>query len=114
MGGVQAKAAGAIRGSGNARNAKVGVKPSKSARSGTAMANVAFWGAQKRTGWYAKKNSPQGKQQHPDWVDSNWDPAVAGQGPYAINTALARHMDDIQDAYMAALDRLASAAFPDN
>jgi hypothetical protein len=114
MGGVFAKAAPAIRGTGNARNAKVGVKPSKSARAGTAMANVAFWGAKKRTGWYGKKRSPNGKEQHPEWVGSSWDAAVAGQGPYAINTALARHMDDIQDAYLAALDRLASAAFPDN
>tara|TARA_R110000822_G_scaffold74154_4_gene178267 strand:+ start:164 stop:682 length:519 start_codon:yes stop_codon:yes gene_type:complete len=113
MGGVFAKAAPAIRGTGNARNAKVGVKPSKSARAGTAMANVAFWGALKRTG-DNRAGRRNGKRQHPIWVGDSWDAAVAGQGPYAINTSLARHMDDIQDAYMAALDRLASAAFPDN
>jgi hypothetical protein len=116
MGGVHAKAAGAIRGTGNMRNAKVGVKPSRSKRAGTAMANVAFWGALKRTGHpnFVSGGEKSGKRQHPIWVGDTWDAAVAGQGPYAINTALARHMDDIQDAYMAALDRLASAAFPDN
>lgn len=113
MGGVQGKAAGAIRGSGNARNAKVSIKPSRSARSDTAMANVAFWGAIKRTG-DNRAGRRNGKRQHPIWVGDNWDAAVAGQGPYAINTALARNIDDITDAYLAAIDRLSAAAFPDN
>lgn len=111
MGGVQAKAASAIRGSASARYARIQVKPSGSKRSNTAMANVAFWGAKKRTGWYATKKP--GKPQHPEWVGANWEVADATQGPYAINAALARHMDDIIAAHMSALDRIAKDAFPD-
>lgn len=110
MGGVQAKAAGAIRGSATVRFARLQVKPSGSKRAGTAMANVAFYGAKKRTGWYATKR--EGKPQHPEWVGADWQVASAGEGPYAINAALARHMDDIIAAHMAALDRLAAEAFP--
>ena len=110
MGGIQARAASAIKGSANARSARIQIKPSKGKRNPTAMANVAFWGAKKRTGWYRTK--PQGKPQHPEWVGSNWEVADLNSGPYAINAALARHLDDIVAAHRAALDRLAEAAFP--
>ncbi len=111
MGGIQAKAASAIRGSANARQARIQIKPSKGKRNPTAMANVAFWGAERRTGWYATKK--QGKPQHPEWVGSSWEVADPNGGPYAINAALARHLDDIVAAHAAALDRVAAAAFPD-
>ena len=111
MGGIQARAASAIKGSANARSARIQIKPSKGKRNPTAMANVAFWGAKKRTGWYRTK--PQGKPQHPEWVGSNWEVADLNSGPYAINAALARHLDDIVAAHRAALDRLAAKAFTD-
>lgn len=111
MGGVQAKAANAIKGSATARFSRIQIKPSSSKRAGTAMANVAFWGAKRRTGWYATKKA--GKPQNPEWVGANWEVADLNSGPYAINAALARHMDDILAAHIAGLDRLAAAAFPD-
>lgn len=111
MGGIQARAASAIKGSANARSARIQIKPSKGKRNPTAMANVAFWGAEKRTGWYRTK--PEGKPQHPEWVGSAWEVADMNSGPYAINAALARHLDDIVAAHSAALNRLAEAAFSD-
>jgi hypothetical protein len=112
MGGVQAKAAGSLRGSATATQARLQVKPSKSKRNATAMANVAFWGAKKRTGWYAQKryaDSP--RVQHPEWIGNTWDVMDPSAGPYAINKALSAHQGDIYDAFDAALDRLISRAF---
>lgn len=114
MGGVQRKAAGAIRARSNQQSARLALRPSASKRSGTAMANVAFFGAEKRTGWYARPryaNSP--KPQHPPWVGSDWEVADPNGGPYAINAALARHWTDLQAAYGAMIDRLVNRAFPD-
>lgn len=111
MGGVQRRAASAIKGSANARSARIQIKPSKGKRNPTAMANIAFWGAERQTGWYATKKT--GKRQHPDWVGSGWEVAQANEGPYAINAALARHLDDIVAAHAAALNRLAAKAFPE-
>lgn len=112
MGGVQAKAAGALRGNGTATQARLQVKPSKSKRNATAMANVAFWGAKKRTGWYAKgKFADSPKPQHKEWVGNDWEVMDPTKGPYAINAALAAHQGDIYDAFDAALDRLVSRAF---
>ena len=113
MGGVQAKAASAIKGSANAREARVQIKPSASKRNPTAMANAAFWGAKKHTGWKNVRTSTKEFKQHPDWVGNRWEVADLNSGPYAINAALARHMDDIVAAHKAALDRLAAAAFTD-
>lgn len=113
MGGVQAKSAKAIRGRGNQRSARLAIRPSNSPRNPTAMANVAFWGAKKRTGWYAKQNSPNGGQQHPTWVGAAWAVADPNAGPYAINVALHNNMDDIFAAFEAELDRLIAKAFPE-
>jgi hypothetical protein len=114
MGGVQRKAAAAIRGRGNQRDARISIRPSKSKRAGTAMANVAFWGAEKRTGWYARpRYSDSLAPQHPPWIGNNWQVANPTEGPYAINAALARNWDDLQAAYTAMIDRLVTRAFPD-
>lgn len=109
MGGVQARSASALRSKANQRSARIGVTPGR----GAPMANVAFWGAKAHTGWYAKPRYRGGPPQHPPWVGNTWEAAVMGQGPYAINPALARHMDEILDAYAEAIDRLADAAFPE-
>jgi hypothetical protein len=110
MGGVQARAADAIRPRANQREVRLTVVPTK----GAPMANVAFWGAKKRTGWYSRfryKDVPT--PQHPEWVGNTWDVAVAGQGPYAINASLAQHMPEYLDDYMEMLDDLARRAFPE-
>jgi len=115
MGGIQAKAAGAIGGKGSQQRATLTVKASKSARNATAMANVAFWGAKKRTGWYARgRYSGSSKRQHPEWVGNTWDVMDPTQGPYAINKALAAHEGDLINALWAALERLMAEAFPEN
>lgn len=102
MGGPFAHFAKMIKGKGGAAGAKIGIDPT---------ANAVFWGAKKRTGWNAR--NPQSKQQFPDWVGASWDTAVKGQGPYAINPALADHLDDIAEMYGDAIDRIAKKAFPD-
>lgn len=120
MGGVQARAAGAIKSRGNQREAVIYVQPTTQ----NPMAFIAFWGAKRRTGWYAKAGpnamSRTGwasrqvlKPQHPPWVGNTWEPAVAGQGPYAINEALAEHLDDLLDQYLNMIDRLSGRAFPE-
>ena len=114
MGGVQAKAAGALRGNGTATQARLQVKASKSRRNATAMANVAFWGATKRTGWYAKgRYADSPKPQHKPWVGNTWDVMDPTEGPYAINKALHAYQGDIYEAFDAAIDRLIGRAFGD-
>lgn len=109
MGGVQAKAAGAIKGYATATQASVGIAGGKSAP----YASVAFWGALKRTGWYGHIHSPGGRRQHPVWVGNSWEPGVSGQGPYAINDAVADKLTDIDDSYLDMIEQLAASAFPD-
>lgn len=101
MGGPWRHFAGDIKAAGGVAGARITVE---------SEANAAFWGAKKRTGWNAGHG---GRPQHPAWIGNMWDAGVTGQGPYAINQALADHTDDIVDAYSAALDRIAATAFPD-
>jgi len=116
LGGVQARAANAIVGQSSVTQARIAVSPSAN----TPMANVAFWGAIKRTGWYAQRKYSRvarflgkgGGQQHPKWIGNSWDVAVHGQGPYAINDALADYMPKLLDEYEDMIGRLAEPAFP--
>lgn len=104
MGGVQAHFARSIRGAGGAAGARIAVGKE---------ANAAFWGAKKRTGWYASPRFSGGKGNQPDWVGATWQVAVAGQGPYAINAALAAHINELIDMYADGIDDITSRAFPD-
>jgi hypothetical protein len=114
MGGIQKKASRAIKGTATQREARVQINKSKAKSNPTAFANIAFWGAKKRTGWYAADKYQQSKgRQHPPWVGNTWEVLNPTQGPYALNAALARHEDDIMAALTAALDRLIAQAFPD-
>lgn len=101
MGGVWAHFAADIKGMGTAAAARLQVDRD---------ANAAFWGARKRTGWNAGHD---GRPQHPEWVGNTWGVAMVGQGPYALNEALAVHLTEIVDGYGDALDDLARKAFPD-
>lgn len=99
MGGPQGHFAGAIKGRGGATGAYIQIADEE--------ANMAFWGGKKRTGWYTRyrfKDSP--RAQHPAWVGNSWDVGVAGQGPYAINDTIAERLDDIQQMYGEAVDRI--------
>lgn len=111
MGGIQARAASAIGGRGDERAARVAVLPSSGGRD--KMANVAFWGALRHTGWYAAPRYQESTAQHPPWVGADWDVAVRGEGPYAINDALADNLDELLDEYGRMLDELVAFAFPD-
>lgn len=107
MGGVQAKAAGTIKGRGNQRQATIAVSGQKG------LGNVAFWGAKRHTGWYANPRYSDGKAQHPPWVGNTWEVAEHGQGPYAINEALADNLPDIEEQYLNMIVNLANKAFPE-
>lgn len=89
----QAKAAGAVKGRGTQREAKITIGNSPP------FAIGAFMGALQ----YA---------QFPEWVGNSWDVGGAG-GPYAINPAIRESKDDIVNAYGDGLEHVARAAFPD-
>lgn len=111
VGRPQARMSGAIKGSGTQTAASITV--SQSGRH--PFANPAFWGQTKRTGWYASiwaAGHHDGRAQALPWVGSDWDVGVAGQGPYAINDAIADELPKILDTYGEELDALFRAAFP--
>ena len=111
LGGVQAKAAGAITGSADQTSASVGVNAS----SRNPMANVAFWGAKKRTGWFADaRYSSSSSIQHPPWVGNSWEPAEFSGGPYAINRALFFDLPDLMADFDDMVDDISRRAFPDS
>ncbi len=109
LGPQQRREAGAIGWSGTMTGAVVRV--AQSAR--YPFANPAFWGRMRRTGWYASKwaTSHSGRAQGLPWVGSSWDVGVRGQGPYAINDAIADELPSIMKDYSAALDDLFRRAF---
>ena len=108
MGGVHRRAAPAIKGYANKMNARVGVSPGAKTR----MANVAFWGAKRHTGWYANARYSDGPAQHPAWVGNTWDVGVPGGGPYAINATVAAMTPTIIADFERMIDELARRAFP--
>lgn len=106
MGGEAAGATGTIRSYATQLSASVGVA------SGT-RGSSAYWGTKKHTGWYAAGRYRHSVRQHPVWVGAGWEPGVAGQGPYAINDALARIWPTAAIRYNKMLDTLMSRAYPD-
>ena len=109
MGGIQARSARAIRGKANMRQASIGITPGK----GAPMANAAFWGAKRHTGWYGNaRHRAATTPQFPEWIGNSWDAAVHGQGPYAINDALADHIDELEAIFNAGIANLTRRAFP--
>lgn len=107
LGGVYAKAAPGIKGYGTTTNARVGVLAGKR----TPMANAAFWGAKRRTGWNARNTDSA--PQFPAWVGNTWEAGVRGQGPYAINPTIAAETDRIVEQYGDMVEDLVAKAFPD-
>lgn len=108
-GGVQAHSAGAIRAYADQTSARVGIQES----SRYPAAAVAFWGAKKRTGWYAARRYSGGARQHDPWVGNSWDVATFTGGPYVINRALFFDLDSILDTYLDMLTEISRLAFPD-
>lgn len=86
-------------------------------------ANPAFWGSLRKFGWYGGwyrgERNPRraagfadGRPHAPTWVGNTWLAGRKGEGPHAINDALADHVDDIGDLYLDAHMRALKAAFP--
>jgi hypothetical protein len=106
MGGPFSHFANAIRGGGGAAGVKVRVaKPA---------ANATFWGSESRTGWYAnpRYDASTGRQ-HPRWVGNTWPVGDPVRGPYAINPAIASHLDQIVNEFAEGIGDLTRRAFPD-
>lgn len=124
MGSVFAKASGKIKSYATQTQASVGFIEQD-------LANVAFWGTKRRSGWYNWKRYLSNQQtwpdrtawvggnhsdkQHPPWIGNTWDVAVLGEGPYAINDALAENEERLKQMYLDDLDEFAkrTGAFPD-
>lgn len=103
----QARAAGAIKARGTQSTARLAIS------GGPAYAKAAFWGMSRRTGWYAAERYRDSlARQAPRWVGNSWTAGVAGQGPHVINDALAAHVDEVEDLYMAGYEAALRAAFP--
>lgn len=106
MGGVRAKAASKIKGYATPVQASVGFPAG-------GIAGAAFWGTKRHTGWYAARRYAGSPPQHPPWVGNSWEPGVAGQGPYAINAAIADSLEKITGAFGEAITDISKQAFPD-
>lgn len=110
LGGVHKHAAPAIRGYGTATGGAVGVPTGGKSHP---EAPVAFWGAKGRSGWYAKPQyRASQKPQHPPWVGNSWEPGGSG-GPYGINAALNDYLPQLERDYLASIEELAKAAYPE-
>jgi len=96
MGGQQAHFADALAGRATQTQARVEVAGARTPK-GKARANPAFWGTK-----------AQG-----NWIGTSWDVGVSGQGPYAINEAVARRYVEIEARFRRLIDDLTHAAFPD-
>ena len=76
--------------------ARVGIRP-------TPGAQATFWGAKRRTGWYARERyAGSTGRQHPPWVGASWDAGKRGEGPYVLNETVADHRDEIDQMVLAA------------
>lgn len=101
---MQAHFATSIRGRGDESGTYIGVR---------SIANAAFWGATKHTGWYAQGRYMNSPPQYPSWIGNVWDVGVLGQGPLAINPAIAHDLPKIEKRYRDLIDQLTKAAWPD-
>lgn len=106
---IQRHFAGAIQGRSTQYVARIGV----SAAGKWWGANTAFFGAKRRTGWYAaKKYAGSPARQFPEWVGAGWEYASRTEGPYAINAALADVLPRVEELYIEAHERAYKRAFP--
>lgn len=106
-GGLAKLSAGAIKARGDAKRARLRIVPGVR----TPAAQIAFWGARKRTGWYARYRYRNTRTpQHRDWVGASWRTGVRGEGPYVLNDVLADRRDDIGRIYLEAHEQVVGKA----
>jgi hypothetical protein len=99
----------AITGRGDDRSAKLVVKPG---RRGDSL--VKFFGAKRRTGWYAaRKFSSSSGRQHKPWVGNQWDPGERNAVPYLIGDAINAAVPEIEREFVEWVELIARPAFPD-
>lgn len=102
----QRRAAQAVGQSASKKGAKVTVGNTAAAP----FAKATFWGAKRRTGWYAAdRYKGRGQPQFPRWVGNNWRAGVRGQGPYVVNDAIADAFPEILGVYGEQMDEVAKA-----
>jgi hypothetical protein len=95
MGAQRAKAARAIKSS----TAKTGIRVRIAGGAGVPFALGAFWGAKKRTGWYARARYRRSTgRQFDRWVGNTWEVGGPG-GPYALNPAIRAQLPKVLDTW---------------
>ncbi len=95
--GLQRRMAGGIGSRATTANAQLTVRNTVRAPGAT----VAFWGAKRRSGWYAaERYASSATAQHPPWVGNTWAAATPGQGPHVLNDVLAARADEIGVMYL--------------
>jgi hypothetical protein len=103
LGGMQRHFANQIRASGTQLGASISVQ---------GKAAAAFWGSNQHSGWYAAPQYAGGPPQFKPWVGNAWEAGVPGEGPYAVNDAVAEMVPAIEVDYERMLDELTRKAFP--
>jgi len=112
LGGIHRRAAPQIKGSNVEKGIRIRVANSKK----VPFAVAALWGRKGRSGWYLDwtlhmkdlGHPTDGGPQFPKWVGATWEPGVKGQGPYAVNDAIAEKRDEIVEQWTRAIERLAA------
>jgi len=111
----------AIRARATQRSARIAVAATSKRNAG---ALAAIWGMKRtHTGWMAgwwkgeiQPNRAKGYAGSPrntlPWVGANWTIGVRGQGPRAINDAIAANQERIDDLYLSGYEAALAAAFP--
>jgi hypothetical protein len=83
----------------------VGAKPGSS----KAMANLAFWGAKNRMGWFSRPQFDgytSFEQGFANWVGGDWGDLTSGDGPYFLSPAVAENQKKIVDKFEDGIDRV--------
>lgn len=101
---MQRKAASALGARATQTGAAIVLNPSTR----VPFVDAAFWGALRRTGW--NRWDPYSRPQFPAWVGATWTVGVAGEGPYAINDAIATYLPRIDGLYDDMFDRVGAIA----
>ncbi len=77
------------------------------------QALTVFWGAKRKTGWYAAPQySGSTGRQFPPWVGNQWSPGETGGEPYHIGPAINSSIPAVMDLYEKGIDEIVKEAFP--